>query len=134
MYDTHLAQNYGANNDLEFVAGCGQQHNEAAWSARLPDVFNYLLPTLEDPPELAQRDYPPVFTIGSFDALNHHASFNYTGLFGFIYTLQRSTDLGAWEPVISSSAEAFPWSNRSLQDSNVPAPNAFWRLRADPAP
>ena len=134
MYDTHLAQNHAVNSDLEFVAGCGQQHNEAAWSARLPTVLKYLLPAREDPPELAQRDYPPAFVIGSLDALNHQASFNYTGLFGFVYTLQRSTDLSGWEPVISSSAETFPWSNRSIEDSNVPASNAFWRLHADPAP
>jgi len=61
MYDTHLTQSYITNDDVDFVAGCGQAHNEAAWSVRLPQVFDFLLAAREDPPELAQRDYPPRF-------------------------------------------------------------------------
>jgi predicted alpha/beta superfamily hydrolase len=134
MYDTHLAQNYAANGDVEFVAGCGQQHNEAAWSARLPEVFDYLLPTREDPPELAQRDYPPRFVIAGIDLPGGAANFTYTSLFGFTYGLERSTNLTNWSPVSTSAAETFPWSTHPLGDSSFGAGPMFWRLRAVPAP
>lgn len=132
MYDTHLAQNYAAGGDVEFVAGCGQQHNEAAWSARLSQVFDYLLPAREDPAELTQREYPPILVMGPLDQVAQHASFNYVSLFGFIYTLQRSTDLVHWDDRVSTSVETFPWTNGFVNDDNVPMNGAFWRLHADP--
>ena len=135
MYDLHLAQNYAANDDVEFVAGCGQQHNETAWSARLPEIFDFLLPAIEGPDELAQRDYPPTFGVTAVDLANVNASFNYTGLLGFTYTLQRSSDLVTWTAISTTRPETLPWSNRSLIDSSfVPVAKNFWRLRVDPLP
>jgi hypothetical protein len=135
MYDRHLAQNYAANDDVEFVAGCGQQHNEAAWSARLPEVFDYLLPAIEDPPELAQRDYPPKLAVTIVDLVNGTAAFTYSSLFGFTYTLQHSTNLTDWGPVTTTTSETLPWSNHPINDNAfTPATKAFWQLRADPAP
>jgi predicted alpha/beta superfamily hydrolase len=135
MFDTHLVQSYAANDDVEFVAGCGQQHNEAAWSARLPEVLDYLLPAREDPNELAQRDYPPTFAIAIVDLANGNAAFNYSSLFGFAYTLQRSSDLTNWSAISTTTTETLPWSTHSLNDTSfAPATKMFWRLRADPAP
>ena len=135
MYDTHLTQSYVANDDLEFAAGCGQQHNEAAWSARLPQVFDYLLPALEDPPELAQRDYPPRLAITSVDVPGGSATFSYSGLFGFSYVLERSANFSSWSVASTATPETFPWAYRGLNDNGIagPAP-MFWRLRATPAP
>ncbi len=56
MYDIHLAQQYAHNSDVWFVAGCGDAHNEAAWKARLPAAFRYLLPASEEPQLLAQKE------------------------------------------------------------------------------
>jgi predicted alpha/beta superfamily hydrolase len=136
MYDTHLAQGYTINSEVEFVAGCGQQHNEAAWSVRLPGVFDYLLPAREEPPELAQRDYPPRFAVTAVNPAGGSAAFDYTGLFGFTYSLDRSLNFGNWSPVSTTTPETDPWSIRTLNDSAVPAGSgtAFWRLRAIPAP
>jgi predicted alpha/beta superfamily hydrolase len=135
MYDTHLTQNYAANDDMEFVAGCGQQHNEAAWAARLPEVFDYLLPAREDPPELAQRDYPPVFAITAVNVPGGSATFSYSGLFGFSYTLERSTNFNSWSAVSATAAETLPWANRTLIDHSISGPAPFfWRLVATPAP
>lgn len=135
MYETHLTQNYAANDDLEFVAGCGQSHNEAAWSVRLPEVFDYLLPAREDPPELAQRDYPPAFAITTVNLPGGSATFSYSGLFGFSYTLERSASLSGWSAVSTTASETFPWAIHSLSDTAVSGPGpVFWRLRATPVP
>jgi predicted alpha/beta superfamily hydrolase len=135
LYDTHLAQTWAANDDVEFTAGCGQQHNEAAWSARLPEVFDYLLPAREDPNELAQRDYPPRIVVTTVDPANGSATLGYSSQFGFTYTLQRSPDLSTWNPVSTTTVEALPWSSHSLNDGGfAPATQIFWNLRADPAP
>lgn len=131
IYDTHLAQGYAANDDVEFVAGCGQAHNEAAWAARLPQVLDFLLPAREEPNELAQRDYPPRMAI--VDLSNNIATLDYTALFGFTYTLERSTDLINWSNSSTTVPENYPWTNRLLSDS-APSPKAFWRLLANPAP
>ncbi len=129
MFDVHLAQSYSANSDLFFVAGCGQQHNEAAWAARLPAVFHDLLPAREDPNELAQREFPPVLNIDR--AIN----FTYPSLFGFTYTLERAPDLVQWAPLSTSPVETLPWSNETTNDANHPsATRLFWRLEATPAP
>ena len=135
MYDTHLAQSYVVNDDVEFVAGCNQQHNEPAWAARLPGVFDFLLPAREDPPELAQREYPPVVAIRNLDLPNHSVTLDYASLFGFSYTLVRSTNLSQWNSVSTSSPETLPWANRSANDNTFMSNGStFWRLQANPAP
>lgn len=135
MYDTHFAQGHVANDDVEFVAGCGQPHDESAWAARLPAVLDYLLPAGENPNELAQRDYPPKFAVTIVDLANSNATFNYTSLFGFKYTLLRSSDLTSWSSMFTTTAESFPWATRSLSDGEfAPATQMFWRLLAEPAP
>ncbi len=131
MYDTHLAQGYSANGEVEFVAGCGQEHNEAAWSVRLPEVYDYLLPTREDPNELLQRDYPPKFSVVSVSGGT--ATLSYGSLFGFIYTLQRSTDLTHWDTVSTTMVQTYPWTTQSLGTPTVGS-QAFWRLQANPSP
>jgi predicted alpha/beta superfamily hydrolase len=134
-YDTHLTQGYAANDDVEFVAGCGEQHNEAAWSARLPEVFDYLLPAREDSPELAERDYPPTFAITAVSVPGGTAAFNYSALFGFTYQLQRSPNLSSWSVVSTTEPETLPWANHSLSDNELSGPPPmFWRLRAIAAP
>jgi predicted alpha/beta superfamily hydrolase len=131
MYDTHLAQGYSVNDDVEFAAGCGQQHNEAAWSVRLPQVYHFLLPAREDPDELAERDYPPKFSVVSVN--NGAATFSYTSLFGFTYALERSLNLSKWDPVSTTTVETLPWATKSLGDAASPM-QTFWRLRPTPAP
>jgi predicted alpha/beta superfamily hydrolase len=131
MYDLHLQQSYVANDDVTFVGGCGQSHNEAAWAARLPGVYQYLLPAREEPALLAQRDYPPGFVIMNIDRANNRANFSYNSLFGFVYTIERSPDFVNWTTTFTSSAESLPWSSHTASDNAFGSENhAFWRLRA----
>ncbi|HEX8076244.1 MAG TPA: alpha/beta hydrolase-fold protein, partial [Chthoniobacterales bacterium] len=75
MFDLHLAQGYAANDDVTFVAGCNQEHNEAAWAARLRGTLHYLLPAGEAPNELAGRDYPPLLAIAGLNVATQSAHF-----------------------------------------------------------
>lgn len=135
IYDVHLAQGYAANDDITFVAGCGQEHNEAAWKVRFPDMLHYLLPAQEEPNELAQREVAPPLTIAALNVPGGSAHFAYTALFGFTYTLERSLDLRQWSPVSTTTPETLPWANRAIGDNGfAPAPKTFWRLKATPAP
>lgn len=130
MYDIHLAQDYVANADVAFVAGCGHQHNEAAWAERLPGALRYLLPAREDPAELTQREFPPKFVIGAVDLSNRAAVFQYTSLFGFAFTLERSSNLADWSPLQTTAPETLPWADRQLSDENIPEGlSFFWRLQ-----
>ncbi|MGZ4967163.1 MAG: alpha/beta hydrolase-fold protein [Chthoniobacterales bacterium] len=133
MDDVHLAQSYSANGDLLFVAGCGQQHNEAAWAARLPAALRYLLPAREEPNELLQREYPPSFVLTGVNTGTNTAAFSYTSLFGFTYTLSRSPNLATWTPLDPTAVETLSWANHSLGDS-FPGSPFFWRMTATPAP
>lgn len=44
---------YAIEGALRYVVGFGDQHNEAAWSARLPGAFSFLYPVSEEPYGLA---------------------------------------------------------------------------------
>jgi predicted alpha/beta superfamily hydrolase len=43
---------YALSGNLQHAVGQGQQHNEAAWAARLPETFRFLYPASEDQAEL----------------------------------------------------------------------------------
>ncbi len=131
IYDTHLTQGYSVNDEVEFVAGCGQQHNEAAWAARLPQVFDFLLPARETPNELLQRDYPPAVAI---TANGGSATLSYQSLFGFSYALVRSADLSQWgNPISTTAMETLPWAARSITTPTLGG-STFWRLRPVASP
>lgn len=53
---------YALEGDLKHAIGLGQQHNEAAWSARLPDALRFLVPATED-----QGSLLPFATGAAFD-------------------------------------------------------------------
>lgn len=135
IYDVHLGQGYAANSELDFVAGCGQAHNEAAWAARLPAALRFLLPAREDPAELAQRDFPARLAISQAQISDHFIVFRYPSLFGFAYALERSPDLTQWSPVKTNTVESLPWTERTISDDGFPAGSRFfWRLNVTPAP
>jgi predicted alpha/beta superfamily hydrolase len=130
VHDGHLAQGHAINDDLTFVAGCGHGHNEAAWAARLPELYRRLLPAAEEPQPLAQRDFPPAFSVSEVRRGEGRARLSYTSLFGFSYDLERSTDLATWNRVLTTPAEPLPWAVRSVEDAALPTgARVFWRLR-----
>jgi hypothetical protein len=71
---------------------------------------------------------PPVSSLRlSFANAAWHAEF--MSATNWTYTLERSGDLGSWSP--ASPATAGTGATLSLPDAAPPAPNAFYRVRAD---
>jgi predicted alpha/beta superfamily hydrolase len=134
MYDIHLKQQYAFNGDFWFVAGCGAGHNEAAWEARLPLMYRYLLPAREEPAILAQREHPPQVQHLTVEVAQRSAAVTFPTLYGFTYTLSRSANFSSWTPV-TSMRENLPWSSATLPDADFPqGERMFWRIEATPAP
>jgi predicted alpha/beta superfamily hydrolase len=133
VYDLFLADGYALNDDLRIAIGCGQQHNEAAWAARLPGAYDFLLNVWDEPNVLAQAEYPP-----AIETVTSEWQFSFHSLRGRAYRLDRTPSLvgGSWSGVTTSAVENLPWSSRTLADTNAPAQftNGFYRLVVEPWP
>jgi predicted alpha/beta superfamily hydrolase len=134
-YDLYLQQGYAPNADLLHVIGCGQGHNEAAWRARLPRAFQYLMNIWDEPNALAQKEHPPKISLDALASAESAADIGFSSLRGFSYKIQRSLDLAQWDTIFETLREPLPWAWRSFRDQQFPAsPKAFWRLEVDLQP
>lgn len=127
-YDSLLAIGYVPNLDLLMRIGCGQGHNEAAWRARLPAAFRFLLDARDEPNLLTHRVHPPVIRaaqltggqwIKQHDALAHQP-----------YVLDAApTPDGPWTAIATTAPSMSAWSYPSIT-STVSDATAILRLRA----
>jgi len=60
LRDGILRLAYSLEGDLNHTIGYGQQHNEAAWAARLPGAYKYLFPPDEEPNALFTEPSRPI--------------------------------------------------------------------------
>lgn len=134
VFDYHLRDGYVPNKDLLGVIGCGQEHNEAAWSNRFPVAMRFLFDPWDEPNLLARQLYP-----AAIKGITLAVSGAFTGsvdtLAGHSYVLQRSSDAAnpaSWSGISTSSVESLPWSIRSFSSTNEPAsgPATFFRVIA----
>lgn len=105
-----LQDGYAEHRDLLTVIGCGQGHNEAAWSNRLHRALHFLLSPWDEPNRLAQQTYPPrVEWSGATPTGAVHRT-----LHGFRYHLESTVDLlpSSWISTATSTVEALPWSSQ----------------------
>lgn len=54
-----LTPRYSIEGSLRYRLGYGQQHNEAAWAARLPDCLTFLFPAQEEPSHVLSTVFNP---------------------------------------------------------------------------
>ncbi len=130
VYDLFLRDLYEVNRDLIMVAGCGHTHNEAAWAARLPRAYGYLLSLRDEQNHLARATYPPVIDRTAFDT---GLSLRVVTLQGQTYVLERAGGLsgGVWTSVFSL-VETQPWASRQLTDTNPPPDSkVFYRVKTE---
>lgn len=134
-YDYFLDDQYAVNEDLLMIVGCGHDHNEAAWAARLPEAFRFLLNTWDEPNLLLQDLNPPQLAVASTGNL---IRLSFDSLRGRQYRMDRSPALqeASWQGVVTSGVESLPWAAFTLADTNGPAvlSNAFYRVVALPWP
>ena len=128
VFDYHLRDGYIPNKDLLGVIGCGQTHNEAAWSNRLPQAYHFLFNIWEESNLLAKQLYPSEMkevTINSRGVLTGSVD----TLAGNVYVVEASSNLtnaASWIGVSTVAVETLPWGNRSFSVSNS-TPSAYFR-------
>lgn len=127
-YDHLLTIGYVPNLDLLMRIGCGHGHNEAAWRARLPGAFRFLLDVRDEPNRLAHLSAPPALRTlqregtqltAGHDALAHQR-----------YELDSApSPAGPWTPVATTAPIAAAWSY-PVVTGTVGDAAAILRLRA----
>jgi len=107
MYWDLLGFGYVPGVDLRFMIGCGHDHNEAAWAARLPYVYRFLLDVREEPNPLLA---PAMAPTGSFGQVT------FPVYAGTAYAVERTASLTSdgWDAVTNWSRETKPWSRRTV--------------------
>jgi len=115
---------YAPNSDLRFDIGCGAEHNEAAWAARLPFVYRFLLDVREEPNALLSQE----LTLAKTGAV---MQVSFPAYEGTTYTIEEKTMPlagGAWTPVTNWDRESIPWTQRTV---HVTATNKvlFYRVK-----
>jgi predicted alpha/beta superfamily hydrolase len=136
-YNYWLADNYALNRELSCVIGCGHAHNEAAWAARLPGAYHFLLNLRDEPNRLALELYPPHLRLSSLDLHAGNALLEFPTLKGAAYDLLRADNASSpvWQVTTSTSPETAAWSVRRLESEFPPGDDAqYWQLRQQPLP
>lgn len=121
---------YTRGSDLLPVVGCGEDHNEAAWSNRFPGAVRFLLNPWDEANRLAGAEYPPVLRAaggGSPDAL----ALSHGALAGFRYSVESATNVaGIWQATTTSAVENLPWAERTFAITNGALPGELRLFRA----
>lgn len=123
---------YTLGSEVRPVVGCGQDHNEAAWSNRFPGAARFLLDPWDEPNRLAQASYPPVLTASTGTVAGVVAA-GYPSLLGYAYRVETATNPAApWVATATSAVEQLPWAIRSFSTTNgaLPGDSRHYRLSA----
>ena len=112
---------YVPNVDLRFTIGCGHDHNEAAWAARLPFVYRFLLDVRNEPNELLRRN---------MTLLSHELSF--PAYRGAAYSVEQVPSMGStnWTALTNWARETAPWTQRTVR-LPVAADAGFFRVKGE---
>ena len=105
LYWYLLGFGYVPNADLRFMIGCDHDHNEAAWAARLPVAYRFLLDVREEPNSLL----PLRLNLAG-------GQLRFPAYRGTAYSLEESTGLtNGWNPVTNWGRDNRPWTNRTVE-------------------
>ena len=111
---------YVPNVDLRFMIGYGDNHNEVAWSRRLPYVYRFLLDVREEPnpllaTELAAAAAGDDITFPVFE--------------GTAYAVEWTDNLtNGWTAATNWARETQPWATRTVAMETL-ATGGFFRVR-----
>jgi predicted alpha/beta superfamily hydrolase len=126
-----LADGYVEGDTVQTVVGCGDAHNEAAWAARSPAMFRFLLDPGDEPNRLLADLMPVAATEISSGGIVH------TTLGGWAYTVEWTEQAGAgsWLPLVPAEPEMEPWglAQRLLSLPLAATTQGYFRVSAEPA-
>lgn len=121
LYWHLLGFGYVPNRDLHFMIGCGHDHNEAAWAARLPFVYRFLLDVREE--------LNPLFPL-MLSTTGGAGQLTFPVYEGTLYSIERADALtNGWNAITNWPREAKPWATRSaLLPTNTAG---FFRIKGE---
>ncbi len=123
---------YVPNLDLMMRIGCGHGHNEAAWRARLPGAFRFLLPVTDDPNLLTHQEHP--LALRSLERADSTVVIQHDAIARQQYVMDAAPSPdGPWTPVFTTAPINNAWAYPAATGSAASA-HAIFRLRAAPAP
>lgn len=126
-YDIFIKQGFAPNRDFLMRIGNNHGHNEAAWRARLPGAFNFLLPASDDPNRVLLDHLPP--EIGAIPAPHQITVSTQQHV---QYRVEESTDEAGWQVASPAFIETNSWDQRTLSVTSAPATLKTFRIRATP--
>ena len=108
-YNYFLIDGYADNDGIVVAAGIGHNHNEAAWAARAPAAFSYLLDARDEGNALAALLAPPELTIISNPSMT--MTLRHIALKNVPYCAQISASLlsDTWIALQTNLYETVPW-------------------------
>jgi predicted alpha/beta superfamily hydrolase len=132
VYNYLLIDGYAANDDLSIRGGINQDHNEAAWAARCPEAFAYLLSIRDEGNLLAAQQAPPELTMVSTNSTQ--TGLRFVALKGLPYRLQVSTSLAssAWTSVQTNSFNQMMWQSATISNISRSGDLNLYRLAISP--
>ncbi|HMP88940.1 MAG TPA: alpha/beta hydrolase-fold protein [Kiritimatiellia bacterium] len=104
-YDIFLSHGFAPNHDLMMRVGHGHGHNEAAWRARLPFAYRFILNVRDEPNRIAQKEWPP-----DVSAMPSPGMMTFNTLQHFNYQLDEKTG-EQWNPTDVVYRETNAWSS-----------------------
>ena len=112
---------YVPNADLRFMIGCGHDHNEAAWAARLPEIYRFLLDVREE-----LNGFLPL----AMTASGPVGEVKFPVYKGATYAIESTGSLtNGWSPLTNWARETKPWSERTADlPTNIAG---FYRVRGN---
>ena len=112
---------YAPNLDLRFTIGCGHDHNEWAWSQRLPYVYRFLLDVREEPNPLQTTEISVAAAAGQI---------SFPVLEGAAYAVEWTDSLtNGWTAATNWARETRPWSNRTVNLPALKPAGGYFRVR-----
>ena len=114
---------YAPNVDLRFMIGCGHDHNEWAWSQRLPYAYRFLLDVREEPNPLQTPEMSVAAAAGQI---------SFPVLAGTAYAVEWTDDLtNGWTAATNWARETRPWSNRTVNLPALQPAGGYFRVRGE---
>ncbi len=129
LYNIYLRLGYAVNTELLFHPECGANHNEQAWSRRLPGFFQYELSPWDEPQWLAAALELPPLRLQSVDPAAGNATVNLLAPLGVPLVLESSTNLTTWSPWATPQTASAIWQNMTISGTSQPGGMRFWRAR-----
>ena len=129
LYNTYVNAGYAVNSELLFHPECGANHNERAWSRRLPGFFHFALSPWNEAQWLAAAlDLPPL-RIETVSVAAGTATLSFLAPRDVPFTIEASGNLSSWAPWATPPAAGALWEKRTISGPLPSETSQFWQAK-----